>query len=77
MVALRYADRAHIMNALLRMDDDTVLTPREVADLFHVNAATPARWEARGVRVARTPTGQRRYPVTELRLLLLREEVGR
>lgn len=52
-------------------DDDRLLTPREVADMFEVRTTTVARW-ARDGRLAaqRTPGGHRRYLLSDVRQVL-------
>ena len=52
-------------------DDDRLLTPREVAELFGVRTTTVARWSREG-RLASflTPGGHRRYRLPYVRALL-------
>lgn len=48
-------------------DDDPLLTPREVAELFGVRTTTITRWAPEGTLTAlRTPGGHRRYRRQEL-----------
>lgn len=52
-------------------DDDDLLRPREVAEIFGVRAATIARWAREGRITPRlTPGGHRRYPRATIRALL-------
>lgn len=52
-------------------DDDRLLTPREVAMLFHVRTTTIARWSREGrLSSSLTPGGHRRYKVGDVRALL-------
>ena len=58
-----------------RPDPDALLTPSEVASLFHVSTKTIARWaEAGRLPSVRTLGGHRRFPVAPVRALL--EEEG-
>jgi excisionase family DNA binding protein len=51
--------------------DDDLLTPREVAQVFGVNAATIGTWARAGRLVfTRTPGGHRRYRWADIRTLL-------
>lgn len=54
--------------------EERLLTGREVADLFRVDAKTVARWAAAGkLEAIRTPGGHRRYREPEvLRLMASR-----
>jgi excisionase family DNA binding protein len=55
-------------------DDDPLLTPREVAQMFGVRSTTIARWAREGrISPLRTPGGHRRYPLTAVRRLLAAE----
>jgi excisionase family DNA binding protein len=61
-------------NGAVRKDDDLddrLLTGREVAALFRVDAQTVGRW-ARSGRLSslRTPGGQRRYRESEVRAMV-------
>jgi excisionase family DNA binding protein len=57
--------------------EDTLLTPREVAELFGVCTATIARWAREGrLSPIRTPGGHRRYRSAEVRELLHENELG-
>lgn len=53
------------------MNDDDLLRPREVAEIFGVRPTTIARWAREG-RLAPllTPGGHRRYPLGAIRALL-------
>ena len=52
-------------------DDDRLLTPREVAELFGVRTTTIARWVREGRLTSfLTPGGHRRYHLAEVRALL-------
>lgn len=62
-------------------DDDELLTPREVAEIFGVRTTTIARWSREG-RLAplRTPGGHRRFTRSSVRAVLeqdAQEEPGR
>jgi excisionase family DNA binding protein len=47
---------------------DRLLTPREVAVLFRVDAKTVARWAATGrIKGVRTPGGQWRFRESDVR----------
>lgn len=51
--------------------DDRLLTPGEVAALFHVTPKTVTRWAAAGrLPSIRTPGGHRRFPESYVRALL-------
>lgn len=53
--------------------DDRLLTPQEVAAMFHVSPKTVARWATAGrISAVRTLGGHRRYHESEA-LALLRE----
>lgn len=55
-------------------DEEKLLTPREVADLFRVRPDTVKRWADAGrIGYARTPGGRRRYREKEVRALLAGE----
>lgn len=57
--------------------EDTLLTPREVAELFGVRTTTIARWAREGrLSPMRTPGGHRRYRSAEVRELLHENESG-
>ena len=61
-------DEAEAMEA---HDDDTLLTPSEVAAMFRVNHKTVTRWAASGrITSIRTPGGHRRFRESEVRALL-------
>jgi len=52
-----------------------LLTPREVAALFHVDAKTVTRWADAGkLHPVRTLGGHRRYRADEVRALLSESE---
>lgn len=52
-------------------ENENLLTPREVADLFGVNVKTLGRWAKAGkISSIRTLGGHRRYRETEIRELL-------
>jgi excisionase family DNA binding protein len=52
-------------------DDEQLLTPGEVAQLFRVNPKTVTRWAKAGrLTSIRTPGGHRRYYEKEVRALL-------
>jgi transposase len=52
-------------------DDDRLLTPREVADIFDVRTTTVARWARAGrLMVQWTPGGHRRYRLSDVRAAL-------
>ena len=56
-------------------DDDTLLTPAEVAALFRVSPKTVTRWARAGKLTAmRTLGGHRRFRASEVRELLSRIE---
>jgi excisionase family DNA binding protein len=56
--------------------EDTLLTPREVAELFDVRTTTIARWAREGrLSPMRTPGGHRRYRSAEVRELLYENEL--
>lgn len=56
---------------------DRLLTPSEVADLFHVSAKTVTRWAKAGkLSAIRTLGGHRRYREIEVRALLRGEQPG-
>lgn len=53
------------------MEDDRLLTPGEVAELFRVDPKTVTRWAASGrIGSIRTPGGHRRFRESEVRALL-------
>ena len=61
-------DEAEAMEA---HDDETLLTPSEVAAMFRVNPKTVTRWARAGkISAIRTLGGHRRYRETEVRALL-------
>lgn len=50
------------------MDDNSILTPSEVAELFAVNAKTVTRWARQGkLKSIKTLGGHRRYRVVDIR----------
>lgn len=50
---------------------ERLLTPREVAAIFHVDAKTVTRWAKRGAfRPIVTPFGHRRYRLSEVQAYL-------
>lgn len=52
-------------------DGDRLLTPGEVAVLFHVDPRTVTRWAAAGrIGSIRTPGGHRRFWESEVRTML-------
>jgi excisionase family DNA binding protein len=52
-------------------DDDTLLTPSEVAALFRVNPKTVTRWARAGkISAVRTLGGHRRFRASEIRHFL-------
>jgi excisionase family DNA binding protein len=56
-------------------DDDTLLTPSEVAAMFRVNPKTVTRWARAGkISAIRTLGGHRRFRASEIRSFL--EDVG-
>ena len=56
-------------------DDETLLTPAEVAALFRVSPKTVTRWARAGKLTAmRTLGGHRRFRASEVRALLSRIE---
>ncbi len=56
-------------------NDDTLLTPAEVAALFRVSPKTVTRWARAGKLTAmRTLGGHRRFRAAEVRELLARVE---
>ncbi len=59
------------------LEGDRLLTPREVAGIFHVHVKTLVRWtkptadgSAPRLKPVRTPGGHRRYRESEIRALL-------
>jgi excisionase family DNA binding protein len=49
-------------------DDDRLLTPSEVAEMFRVNPKTVTRWARTGrLRAMKTIGGHRRYRLSEVR----------
>jgi excisionase family DNA binding protein len=53
------------------MNDDELLRPREVAEIFGVRPTTIARWAREGkLTPLRTPGGHRRYKRSGIRALL-------
>jgi excisionase family DNA binding protein len=60
-----------IMNDIELFAPEAMLTPGEVAELFHVNIKTVGRWARAGKLVAiRTLGGHRRYRVSEVKRAL-------
>ena len=61
-----------------RPDPHALLTPGEVAELFHVTPKTVSRWHKAGILPAqRTAGGHRRFPAQAVfELLDYLEEVG-
>jgi excisionase family DNA binding protein len=56
-------------------DDETLLTPSEVAAMFRVNPKTVTRWARAGkISAIRTLGGHRRFRASEIRSFL--EDVG-
>ena len=52
-------------------DDETLLTPSEVAAMFRVNPKTVTRWARAGkISAIRTLGGHRRFRASEIRLFL-------
>ena len=52
-------------------DDDTLLTPSEVAAMFRVNPKTVTRWARAGkISAIRTLGGHRRFRASEIRKYL-------
>jgi excisionase family DNA binding protein len=52
-------------------DDDTLLTPSEVAAMFRVNPKTVTRWARAGkISAIRTLGGHRRFRASEIRKVL-------
>jgi excisionase family DNA binding protein len=52
-------------------DDDTLLTPSEVAAMFRVNPKTVTRWARAGkISAVRTLGGHRRFRASEIRHFL-------
>jgi excisionase family DNA binding protein len=61
-------DEAEAMEA---HDDDTLLTPSEVAAMFRVNPKTVTRWARAGkISAIRTLGGHRRFRASEIRHFL-------
>jgi excisionase family DNA binding protein len=58
--------------------EESLLTPREVAEMLGVRVTTVGRWARTGVLkpVARTPGGHRRYDRTDVRALQEAAEYG-
>jgi excisionase family DNA binding protein len=55
----------------LPQDDDDLLKPREVAEIFGVRTTTIARWARDGrLTPVRTPGGHRRYRLAAIRALI-------
>ncbi len=53
------------------LDDDALMQPSEVAELFRVTSQTVARWAEEGrLSAVRTLGGHRRYREAEVRALL-------
>jgi excisionase family DNA binding protein len=62
------SDQAEAMEA---HDDDTLLTPSEVAAMFRVNPKTVTRWARAGkISAIRTLGGHRRFRASEIRHFL-------
>jgi excisionase family DNA binding protein len=58
-------------------NDDALLRPREVAEMFGVRTPTIARWAREGKLTAvHTPGGHRRYRLRDIRTLLADTEAG-
>lgn len=58
-------------------DDDRLLTPAEVAEIFRVNPKQPGRWAREGrISSVRTPGGHRRFRESEVRALLEGDDDG-
>ena len=57
-----------------KRERDVILTPKEIAEMFHVKVHTVGSWEKKGwLRVAfRTIGGQRRYRLSDVRDALAR-----
>jgi excisionase family DNA binding protein len=54
-----------------RHDDDALLTPSEVAEMFRVNPKTVTRWARAGkISAIRTLGGHRRFRASEIRQCL-------
>ena len=52
-------------------DQDRLLTPGEVADIFRVDQRTVSQWANRGqISYILTPGGYRRFPESEIQRLL-------
>lgn len=50
---------------------DPLLSPGEVADIFHVDPKTVTRWAAAGkIRSIKTPGGHRRFRESDVRALM-------
>lgn len=59
-------------------DNDSLLTPAEVATLFKVDPKTVTRWAQRGYLTSiRTLGGHRRYKEAEVKALLKRQDAPR
>ena len=57
--------------AMEAQDDETLLTPSEVAAMFRVNPKTVTRWARAGkISAIRTLGGHRRFRASEIRLFL-------
>ncbi len=55
----------------VRVTDESMLTPSEVAAMFRVDPKTVTRWAKAGkLSAIRTLGGHRRYPEAEVRALL-------
>ncbi len=62
-VALNSAQSSHV-----RLDEDELLTPAEVARLFRVNPKTVTRWARAGkIKAIRTLGGHRRFRASDVR----------
>lgn len=59
------------------LDGERLLTPAEVAAMFHVASKTVTRWARAGkLTSTRTPGGHRRFRESEVRALLRGDEKG-
>lgn len=57
--------------------DERLLTPGEVAEMFRVDPKTVTRWAVQGrITSVRTPGGHRRFRPAEIRALLRGEPKG-
>ncbi len=63
--------RSTIRRTVETNDDDTLLTPSEVAAMFRVNPKTVTRWARAGkISAIRTLGGHRRFRASEIRKVL-------